>query len=47
MADVALMSISGITWCDDEGEERAEYCTLSTRQDIMMERNKMQVDPNL
>ena len=47
MADVALMSISGTAWCDDQEEERAEYCTLSARQDITMEQNKMQVDPNL
>ena len=47
-AHFALMTISDFAWYGEEEEEqRAEYCSLSTRQDITVERNKVEVDPNM
>jgi hypothetical protein len=38
------MTIQEDKWYGNE-DDRAEYCSMCSKQDIRMERNKMKVDP--
>ena len=48
IAEVALMTIGDYAWYEDDSEQpQAEYCSLSARNDMTLDKNKIEVDPNL